>query len=36
LGVAQARCLKGVAKKAEIGCGAEKEAAGFQWAFLGI
>ena len=36
LGVAQANGTKGLAEKAEIGCGAEKEAAGFQGAFLGI
>ena len=36
LGVAQANGTKGLAEKAEIGCGAEKEAGGFQGAFLGI
>ena len=36
LGVTQANGTKSLAEKAEIGCGAEKEAAGFQGAFLGI
>jgi hypothetical protein len=36
LGVALATGMKGLAEKAEIGCGAEKEASGFQGAFLGI
>ena len=36
LGVTQASSPKGLAEKAEIGCGAEKEASGFQGAFLGI
>jgi hypothetical protein len=36
LGVTQASGTKGLAEKAEIGCGAEKEASGFQGAFLGI
>ena len=36
LGVTQANGTKSLAEKAEIGCGAKKEAAGFQGAFLGI
>ena len=35
-GVAQASGTKGLAEKAEIGCGAEEEASGFQGAFLRI